>query len=432
MSRNAERCLLQHLTDRDSLAVLVDEGIPSEAVPTEQFRPVIDWAMSYYYENACELAPSPNAMKSEFGPDLFSDNDIDLEDAPEDSVEWAVSTLKANYLMHQAQVFVKGFASDIHNAGTSERLAVLHAAADDLANLSIGMARKSHQADLRTAFEARLQAYQQRKDSGNTVSGLAFGLPEADEHFGGIEPGELAVVAAGPKTGKSFFQAYVALSEWSKGRAAILFTLENSVEMTLDRIACLATGVNPIRWQRGEAHSTEEDRILEFYARVRESDTPLWIVQPEPTRRSVNHLVQEAVLRGADSLLIDQLTFIQPPDESAPRYLQIRDITHDLKTLISTSRKRMPCLLTHQVNREGVRESRKAGFLRMEYLAEGSEVERTADFVFGLHQSDDERIANLAKLQMLAARRTALSHWQLMWHIEEGAISINSQLVLDM
>ena len=74
---------------------------------------------------------------------------------------------------------------------------------------------------------------------------------------------------------------------------------------------------------------------------------------------------------GPTVLIIDQLTFIEPPDERAAPHIQIRDITHDLKTLISTGRDKMPCLLAHQINREGVKAADKVGYLEMYHLAEG-------------------------------------------------------------
>jgi hypothetical protein len=65
----------------------------------------------------------------------------------------------------------------------------------------------------------------------------------------------------------------------------------------------------------------------------------------------------------------------------------------------------MSCLLAHQINREGMREAKKNGLLEMWMLAEGSEVERTADWVFSLYASEDERRAQMIKWQTLATRR---------------------------
>lgn len=432
MSRAAEVAVVQHLVDADALRYLSDEGLPESVIPTEEFRPVIEWALEYYYRSGCNQAPSVQALREEFTADLFTDRDIDLDEAPEDTIEWAVETLKGNWTLRQSQDFVKRLAMDINEAQTSERFDVLHDAVNALSNITIEVSRKSQQVDARHALTERIRAYEERKEAGHTVQGMLFGMPDIDNHTGGIHPGELAVIGAGPKTGKSFFHIVTAFAEWRRGRAVALFTLENSVEMTIDRLACFANGISPTRWLQGQCHPQEEENVRRFREAMAESDTPLWVIQPPVGRRSVAQMVREATIRDAESLLIDQLTFVEPRDERLARYLQVREVMHDLKSLISTSNKRMPCLLAHQVNREGVKESRKVGYLRMEHLAEGSEVERTADFVFGLHQSDDEQMVNMSKLQMLAARRTALRHWNMNWNIEQGHIGVHSQLTLEL
>jgi replicative DNA helicase len=432
MSRTAEVAVVQHLVDADSLRYLSDEGLPEQVVPTEEFRPVVTWALEYYFRSGCKQAPSVQALHDEFTEDLFTDNDVVLEEAPEDTIEWAVETLKGNWTLKQSQDFVKQLATQVNNAQTGQRIDVLNDAVSALSNITIEVSRKSQQVDARYALTERIRAYEERSEAGSVTQGLLFGMEPIDSHTGGIHPGELAVIAAGPKTGKSFFHIVTAFSEWRRGKAVALFTLENSVEMTIDRLACYANGISPTRWLQGICHPNEVESVQRFRAEMEESDTPLWVIQPPVGRRGVAQMVREASIRDADSLLIDQLTFVEPRDERLARYLQVREVMHDLKSLISTSNKRLPCLLAHQVNREGVKESRKVGYLRMEHLAEGSEVERTADFVFGLHQSDDEQMVNMSKLQMLAARRTALRHWNMNWNIEQGHIAVHSQLTLEL
>jgi hypothetical protein len=104
---------------------------------------------------------------------------------------------------------------------------------------------------------------------------------------------------------------------------------------------------------------------------------------------------------------------------------------HDLKNGLTVGRDEMACLLAHQINREGVKAASKSGFLSMEYLADGSEVERTADMVFGLYRSQVERQAMMMKFQTLAARRFVPKHWYLAWRIEHGKISVLRELEQD-
>jgi hypothetical protein len=103
---------------------------------------------------------------------------------------------------------------------------------------------------------------------------------------------------------------------------------------------------------------------------------------------------------------------------------------HTLKAMVSTGRDRLPVLLAHQATREGLKLAQKLGRLELWHLAESSEVEKTADWVFALYQSQDQRKARLALLQTLAARREDLKHFLLQWEINTGTVIVRNEVEL--
>lgn len=419
MSALAQRTLLQHLTDVESIEVIVSEGLPDYVLPDEELRDVYNWAVSYYYDSGGAQPPSTDAMVQRWG-DLLTQYDVDITDTPADTVWWAIDDLKQRYEHRIGQTFVRSLGRDLAEAPAEQRHEVMVEAASTLTGLVVAMGRQDLQADLREGMTHRLRAYERRAEEAGVTYGLTLGMDAIDEHTNGIHPGELAVLAGGPKSGKSYVLAHTALKFWERGKTPVLFTLENSVDMTIDRIACMATGVSPTRWQRGQCRDVEVKRVEEFAEQMAEADNPLWVIQPERGARTTSHMVHDAVLRGADGLLIDQLTFIEPPDETAPRYIQVRDTLHDLKELVSTARTPMPCLLAHQINREGMKAARKTGYLEMEHFAEGSEVERTADWGFALYRSHDDMMVGRAKWQTLGARRAVTKDWEIELNFETG------------
>jgi replicative DNA helicase len=245
-----------------------------------------------------------------------------------------------------------------------------------------------------------------------------------------LHPGELGIVAAGPKVGKSFFLCWAALSDWRNGRRPALFTLENSVPMMRDRIACLAANVDPSAWWRGECSDDEIETVRAWANETEKEDHPLWILRPDLGGRSLPTMVREAQVREADSVLIDQLTHCELPDPRKPKTERIGDALHLLKGIISQGRDAIPCLLAHQINREGVKMARKVGYHEMEHLADSAEIERTADAVYGMYASPDEVDAYLLRFQTLAARRFPLKHWELTWQIPQGLIAVHSEINL--
>lgn len=421
MSALGEQVLIQRLTDDESMATLAREGLDPICVPTEELREIYEWAVEVYHRGGRIQAPSVAVLRQEWG-DVLDDHEIDLEVEPEGTIEWAIDDLKGSYVYHQVASFNKRLASAMAEANTQERVEIIHDYSSELVALSTSMQSQESRVDMRESIDDRLQEYEKRKVDKGYVYGMRFGLDQIDEYTRGIHPGELAVLAAGPKVGKSYLLAKVALSEWKAGRATSLYTLENSVEMTQDRIISLATGIEPRMWQQAECSEEELEKVHDFRRELKESDVPLGIFQPEPGRRTVEAIIRDAQMLETESLLIDQLTFLEVENERQARHLQIRELTHKIKTMISTGRDRMPCLLAHQISREGVRQADKLGYLDMTHLAEGSEVERTADWAFGIHRSKAETSTLKAKFQTLAVRREDFRHFMLRWSVDTGHI----------
>ncbi len=224
-------------------------------------------------------------------------------------------------------------------------------------------------------------------------------------------------------THNSWVTAKAVLTEWTRGRRGMLFTLENSVEMTIDRMICLHAKVDYRQWQRGTCTTDQMDRVLAAREEMAAMIGDMIVVMPPVGRRTVDAMVREAGLRGADSITIDQLTFVESVGTAhKARHEVVRDIMHELKSSISTGNNKIPCLLAHQINREGIKAADKTGHLELFMLAESSEVERTADWVFGLYRSEEERRVDLAKLQVLASRREDINAWMMAYKPGEGTI----------
>lgn len=233
-------------------------------------------------------------------------------------------------------------------------------------------------------------------------------------------------------THNSFLLAHSALANWRAGRATCLFTLENSADMTLARMACMASGVDARDWQRGTMNPHQIARMQDWIAELEESDVPLWIIQPDIGQRSFESMVSEARIRGAEALLIDQLTFVEYGGSARQaKHERIGNALHALKGMISTGRSPIPCFLAHQINREGVKASEKSGRLEMYHLAEASEVERTVDWALGLYASRDDVLVGQTRIQMLAARREENRHWQLNWGVADGNINVIREIQLE-
>lgn len=429
MSAAGERCLIAHLIDSESLEYLASEGLDAELLPTESLRPVYHFALHYFFEGGRDQAPSEEAIRVEFG-DLLDDEEVTLGD-PVDKISWAVEDLRGSWLYQYIGTFNKQFADAMSKSTAAERPKLVAEFSQRLAMIVVLLERKDASVDLREGMDERLLDFEHREADRGNIFGVQFGISDIDAYTGGLHPGELAIFAGGPKSGKSLWLAMMALREWEAGKRVVLFTLENSVEMTLDRIACLALGISLKEWSRGETDAVSQQRVRDWTRDVvKTADKALWVLQPEIGHRSIEALVQSAQLHGAQSLFIDQLTFVEfPSDSRRPKTERIGDALHTLKALISTSAERIPCVLAHQVSREGMKMAERVGYLEMWHMADSAEVERSADWVFGLYRSQAERLVGMAKFQTLAARRVDPVSYQLSWMVDTGAVQVRNTFV---
>lgn len=435
ITTHAEDVLYASLTDTDALEALVKIGLDLEAIPTKDLRPMVSWAIDRFFESGRSKAPSREALLAEWA-EVLEEEEVELldEDYEIDNIEWAIDNLTDNAAHHRWQTFLKESATEMAEAPPTKRKETLAKVTNDLFEINNRLQDRSNTARATEGYSERLSAYEKRAAEEKVAMGMMFGLDAIDQWIYGIHPGELGVLAAPPKAGKSYFLLRTALHEWAvRGRDVVLYTLENSVDMTLDRLVCTHLGISPRAWMRGEVTPEKVQWVRDYI-----SDTmptmpgQLHILMPPPGRRTVQMMVREAQMLGAQSLLIDQLTFVEHPDpRQRPRHEIVMEIMRDLKNTLTTGKEKMACLVAHQINRAGVAAAAKQGYLEMQHLAESSEVERAVDWAFGLYQSREERKAQMAKFQILAARREDLCNWQIAWRIDAGQASVISKIDLE-
>lgn len=435
MTSHAEDVLLLGLTDTDSLEHLATIGLDPDCIPTMEIRPVVGWALERFYESGNTRAPTRAALEQTWSQHL-EDNSVELldPDYDEDTIQWAIDALKSQYVHSTYQTFVRESATAMANALPDEKIQELAVQADELFRLSQKIQPRHMQAVGDRGVQDSLSRYMVREEEGHITKGMTLGLKEIDEHLYGIHDGELAVLAAGPKTGKSFGLIGAAINCWiNQEQNTTIFTLENSVEMTLDRLVCMATQVNARRYARGLCSPEELERIKIFVNEIAPTlPGRLQVIMPEPGKRTMESMVRHAQMIGTRRLMIDQLTFVEHPNpQRLGRPQVIGELMHDLKTLISTGPMPLPCLMAHQINREGVKAAIKTGFHAMSDMAEGSEVERTADIVMSLFQSHDDRVIGEATVQVLAMRRELLNAWKVTWQPANGLMAVRHEVTVE-
>jgi hypothetical protein len=430
LSAEVEIDFLKHLFDLDSMEVIAWEGVDPDVLPTSDIREIYVYALDYFFQSGKTRAITEMALRSyeisvgRSMMEMLDDLEIVIDD-PDLEINDVIMKLKGQFIQKEISGFNKSLAILMADAPIMERLAVASKSAIELITLVSKLESKRVRVGSTDGVRDQLVAYNERSKSKESSQGMSLGLKQVDDHILMVHPGEIAVFAGFAKSGKSLMSIISALSEHKRGKRVVLFSLENSIQMTMDRIITTATSVDSERFQRGNLDEGEKKRVVDWIEMHATSGNPIQVIQPESGHRSVRYMLQQAQVHDAESVIIDQLSHIEHPRPARkPRNEVVHDIMQDLHLVASTALVPLPVLLFHQINREGKKYADKTGYYSMLDLAESSEVERSASFVFSLYQSRDAAMVGRALLQMLASRRTSLKNWQMMWQPAFGHGSV--------
>jgi replicative DNA helicase len=429
-----ESVLYAHLTEAKSLDVLIKEGFSAQEarviIPTELGREIVKWCLDTYFAAGRQVAPSKEAIEEVWEKRMMA-VDISIEDDVEtDSVEWAIEDLRSRHAERETQRFIHELGSAVTEALPPERVGVIKSYAGKLYNLAHALTSHRQEATADRGLEDALSRYRERAASGAILDGLTFGLPEIDNHIMGIRPGELAVLAAYSGVGKSWVTTKVAFAEWKRGRRNALITLENDLEMSFDRMACSQARIPYDAWQRGEVHEADIMRVEILIEKIRDTEHAPIVIQPGRGDRTALALVRRAFSLGADSVSIDQLSFVERGEGSFARernQIFAENIT-DIANLIKEGNEKIPALVINQINRKGAAEARKTGRYEMDALAESSKIEQDASFVFTILQREGDKESEEAIWQTLKARRVKPKDWLMSWRLDVGDIRVREEL----
>ena len=237
---------------------------------------------------------------------------------------------------------------------------------------------------VRPVLSRALDVFDERKRGG--PAGIRTGLRDIDALTNGIRPGELAIVAARPGSGKTAFLVQVAsyAAQHNDG-VVLLFSSELDSQAIAERVLALDAKVNS-EYLRNGRHSVEDSQEL-IRSLERLGDTGLYIDDsPSPTTLQIvsvcrRHAMQEALRL----VVIDYMGLITPADHRVARYEQVSRISRELKGLARELN--VPVICAAQLNRAV---EQRQGQPRLSDLRDSGSIEQDADSVLFLHPSTDK------------------------------------------
>jgi len=255
-----------------------------------------------------------------------------------------------------------------------------------------------------------LAEYSRRAEQSRRGHGvISTGLEDLDRALGGgIQPGELALVAAGSNIGKSTLCADWAWRACVKqGRNVVIFTSETNRIQFRNKIiarhsrewgAYLPEGLNT-RDLRGGTLPPEQLQYLQPVVQ-HFADTPghgrCWIAQV-PRGATMGtleaRLSRISKMFPADLVIIDYLMLLRSDRKRQSRREELSEIVVQAKEMATgyLEGRGVPVVSPWQMNREGNKQARDVrGFYSLDDLAETAEASCTADLILGILPDGDD------------------------------------------
>jgi replicative DNA helicase len=271
---------------------------------------------------------------------------------------------------------------------------------------------RSNDMEITEAARKAKRDYEFRKNNPGLL-GLPTGFKTIDDATSGLQPGQLIVIVAPPKTGKSTLALQIAINSHFAGNVPMFMSFEMSNSEQTSRYFAMRARISHRRLMTGTLTSDEESRYLKIASSIEDMDDKFWFVDSAngQTVSSVASKIQsknpDIIFIDGTYLMIDEVT----GESNTPQ--AITSITRSLKRLAQKVNK--PIVISTQA----LTWKMKGGNVSADSIGYSSSFHQDADVIFGL-QREDEAIDDTRLLRVIASRNGGLSEVSLIWDWNTG------------
>lgn len=424
---DAERELIRHYTNTDSLREMIEGGLREEHFFNSQHQEIFSFVMEYFQQSKMTSAPTRKVLEDKFQQYFLNEGWPDDEDSP--SVYYCISEVRKTFKSLTGQKLIKSLNKDLVNDPDN----ALPALVEGLAKAQILGATGNRTEIWAEKVQERIAAYHEQVVNPSLGRGLFLGWPEIDQHTFGVMKGEIGTIAGFTNVGKSWCADWIALQaampqRFTQVRNGVtteieipparvyLVTMENDLAMTLKRLDCLYSGIPYSRYERGELTPDEQIALEEAAEKIKGMDNLIVDYPRERHERTLIDVYTRAKFFNADLFVGDQISWVFNPDHFREKREEITDTIQEVKALSASIG--LASIWAVQLNRESQKSKTKRGELY--HLAQSSGLEQTCDFVFILSQDDDQANERKALFTVKKTRRSKNdAAWLINWQFDE-------------
>lgn len=274
--------------------------------------------------------------------------------------------------------------------------------------------------DLTKTTDFRWNEYQRLKTLGGVIDGIPTPWKRVNEQTRGIHNGELWVIVAKLKTGKSWMEVVLADHIWRLGaghRPLVISQEMANVTMArrLDaRYAELPYG----EFRAGMLDAFGEQKYRDALDAMKLQSNPLFVAGSGKFRAvaDVEILIEEI---HPTIVMIDGVYLMKDPHatkKGGGKYEHVSKVVDELQVL--AQRKNVPIVISTQFNRKVGKDKTDAG---SEFMGYAYEIAQNCDVMIGLFRSEDDKAAGRMRLRLMETRECNGLDLMVEWDLKRMA-----------
>lgn len=224
-------------------------------------------------------------------------------------------------------------------------------------------------------------------ERGGELTGVPSGFRDLDEMTGGLQPGELIIVAARPSMGKTAFALNVARNaSINHQKKVAIFSLEMTKRALALRLLASEASIDFSGFRKGYGRADDLSKLTRAGGKLADAD--IWIddsglITILEIKAKCRRLASE---RGLDMVIVDYLQLAHGDTPSQRKDLEIAEISHGLKALAKELD--IPVIALSQLNRGPEQRDPDKRRPNMGDLRESGAIEQDADVIGFIYRDE--------------------------------------------
>ena len=220
---------------------------------------------------------------------------------------------------------------------------------------------------------------------GGALAGVSTGLVDLDARTGGLQDGDLVIIAGRPSMGKTSLAMGVAIhAATNLGEPVAVFSLEMSAKQLTTRAIANVARVEFNRLRDGKLEEGDWERVMTATGRLGEA--PLFIddsagLTVEKIRARSRRIKKK---HGLGLIVIDYLQLMSSSTAGENRQAEVSEISRGLKSLARELH--VPCVTLAQLNRKCEERGDKRPL--MSDLRDSGAIEQDADLILFVYRDE--------------------------------------------